>query len=433
VMPVMPKNSTVPRMSAEPVAAALLPTPGGARRSVLLDRFDAVRSHSVALAAPLSAEDQCVQSMPDASPTKWHLAHTSWFFEAVVLAEHAPGYAPFDVRFAHLFNSYYESLGPRHPRPQRGLLTRPPLEQVHAYREHVDAAMRSFIRDADEAAWGAAAALVELGLHHEQQHQELILTDILYTLSCNPMLPAYQDAAAPALRLASPARESRWIGMPGGVVEVGHRGEGFAFDNETPRHRVLLEPYSIADRLVTCGDYARFIADGGYEKASLWLSDGWAAVQAGGWRHPLYWLAPGDPRAPSDGWQVFGLNGVRPLDACAPVTHLSFYEASAYAEWAGARLPTESEWEAASGTPGMQQLTGHAWQWTRSSYDPYPGYRPWAGAVGEYNGKFMVGQLVLRGGSIATPPGHARPTYRNFFPPGARWQFAGVRLARDVA
>ncbi len=402
-------------------------------RERLTARYAQVRAHSVSLAAPLSAEDQCIQSMPDASPTKWHLAHTSWFFEAVVLGPHAPGYEPFDRRFSYLFNSYYEALGPRHARPRRGLLTRPSLAQVQAYREHVDAAMRRFLREASAPTWAIAGPLVELGLNHEQQHQELILTDILHALSCNPLLPAYRSADAPALRLAAAAPPLEWIDRPGGVVEVGHAGEAFAFDNETPRHAVLLAPYRIADRLVTCGEYAQFVADGGYERASLWLSDGWAAVQAGGWKAPAYWLAPGDPRAPAAHWQVFGLDGVRPLDPVAPVSALSFYEAAAYAEWAHARLPTEFEWEAAFDAPGIGQMTGHAWQWTRSSYDPYPGFRPLAGAVGEYNGKFMVGQLVLRGGSSATPAGHARATYRNFFPPGARWQFSGLRLAKDLA
>jgi ergothioneine biosynthesis protein EgtB len=402
-------------------------------RETLARRCAQVRSQSMALAAPLTPEDQCVQSVPDASPTKWHLAHTSWFFEAVVLAPHAGGYEAFDSRFFHLFNSYYESLGPRHPRPHRGLLTRPALAEVHAYRRHVDAALQRFIAQATDEAWQAAWPLIELGLNHEQQHQELILTDILHALSCNPLLPAYQPADAPALRLASASAPLAWLDMPSGTVEVGHAGEGFAFDNETPRHQVLLAPYRIADRLVTCGEYAQFIADGGYERPTLWLSDGWAAVQSGHWKAPAYWLAPGDPRAPASHWQVFGLNGVRPLDPMAPVSQLSFYEAAAYAEWAGARLPTEFEWEAAHGMPGITQMTGHVWQWTRSSYDPYPGFRPLAGAVGEYNGKFMVGQLVLRGSSSATPTGHTRPTYRNFFPPGARWQFSGLRLAKDIS
>ncbi|HWP12288.1 MAG TPA: ergothioneine biosynthesis protein EgtB [Ramlibacter sp.] len=403
-----------------------------APRERLAGRYAEIRAHSMALADPLSAEDQCIQSMPDASPTKWHLAHSSWFFEAVVLAPHAPGYEPFDPRFFYLFNSYYEALGPRHPRPQRGLLTRPGLDEVLAYREHVDAAMRRFIAAAGAAAWAAAGPLVELGLNHEQQHQELILTDILHALSCNPLLPAYRGAEPPALRLATVTQPLEWLEMPGGTAHAGHAGEGFAFDNETPRHAVLLAPYRIADRLVTCGEYEQFIADGGYRQAQHWLSDGWAAVQAGGWKAPLYWIAPGDARAPAGYWQVFGLDGVRPLDPAAPVTALSFYEAAAYAQWAGARLPTEFEWEAAFDARGISQMTGHAWQWTRSSYDPYPGFRPMAGAVGEYNGKFMVGQLVLRGSSFATPAGHARATYRNFFPPGARWQFSGLRLAKDA-
>jgi ergothioneine biosynthesis protein EgtB len=417
-------------MPAFPSSARSLPATS--RRSDLALRFGQLRAHSLALAAPLSAEDQCVQSMPDASPTKWHLAHTSWFFEALVLVPHLAGYQPFDPRFFHLFNSYYESLGPRHPRPQRGLLTRPALPEVLAYRAHVDSAMQRLLANAGGEAWEAAAPLVELGLNHEEQHQELILTDMLHALSCNPLLPAYQPHHAPTLWLAASAAASRWIDLPGGTVQVGHGGEGFAFDNETPRHTALLAPYRIADRLVSCGEYAQFIADGGYERPTLWLSDGWAAVQAGGWKAPLYWIAPDDPRAPASHWQVFGLHGVRPMDPAAPVSQLSFYEAAAFAEWAGARLPTEFEWEAAFDAPGITQMTGHVWQWTRSSYDPYPGYRPWAGAVGEYNGKFMVGQIVLRGGSVATPAGHTRPSYRNFFPPAARWQFSGLRLARDA-
>jgi ergothioneine biosynthesis protein EgtB len=350
----------------------------------------------------------------------------------VVLGAHAE-YRPFDARFAHLFNSYYESLGPRHPRPQRGLLTRPGLAEVHRYREHVDAAMLAFIGEAPSQALEAAAAAIELGLQHEQQHQELIVTDILHAFWCNPLLPGYKPGDAQPLHLAVATPEAQWIDMPGGTVQIGHAGDGFAFDNEAPRHGVLLVPYRIADRLVTCGEYAQFIADGGYERATLWLSDGWAAVQAGGWKAPAYWIAPGDPRAPASHWQVFGLHGVRPLDEGAPVAQLSFYEAAAYAEWAGARLPTEAEWEAAFHVPGIAQMSGHVWQWTRSAYEPYPGFRPFAGAVGEYNGKFMVNQIVLRGGSSATPAGHERPTYRNFFPPAARWQFSGLRLAKDAA
>ncbi|MCP5227595.1 ergothioneine biosynthesis protein EgtB [Accumulibacter sp.] len=401
-------------------------------RDALARRYREVRAHSLVLAAPLSVEDQCIQSMPDASPTKWHLAHTSWFFEAVVLQPLSVGYESFDRRFAQLFNSYYESLGPRHPRPQRGLLTRPALGEVHALREHVDAAVLSLISAADAAVWEVAAPLVELGLNHEQQHQELMLTDILHALSCNPLLPAYQ--AAPASQRSSTVLtpEPRWLALPGGRTLIGHGGGGFAFDNEMPRHEVLLPPFRIADRLVTCGEYALFVADGGYRRPALWLSDGWAAVQSQGWSAPPYWIAPGDPRAPSGEWQDFGLHGVRPLNPNAPVSHLSFYEAAAYAAWAGARLPTEFEWEAAYGAPAIGQMSGEVWQWTRSSYDPYPGFRPLPGVVGEYNGKFMVGQLVLRGGSCATPAGHSRASYRNFFPPAARWQFSGLRLARDA-
>ncbi len=416
-------------------------------RSALLSRLLAVRAHSLALAREWSAEDQALQSMPDASPTKWHLAHTSWFFEAVVLQPHQAGFSWFDARWAHLFNSYYEALGPRHPRPARGVLSRPTLAQVHAYRAHVDAQLQALAQDASADVWAAVAPLLELGLHHEQQHQELMLTDLLHAFSCNPLLPAC--ISAPTTRMPTPALRAvphsthptaaRWVPLPGGVHTVGHAGNSFAFDNEQPQHQVLLQPYQLADRLVTCGEFAQFVADGGYQRPQLWLSDGWATVQAQGWQAPAYWLAPGDARAPSDGWQVFGLHGVQALQADEPVTQLSFYEACAYAEWAatqaesaGARLPTEFEWEAAFATHSLTQMTGHAWQWTRSSYAPYPGFQPFAGAVGEYNGKFMSGQQVLRGSSLATPAGHTRPTYRNFFPPAARWQFSGLRLAKDA-
>lgn len=419
-----------------------------AQRGELAARFAEVRSHSVSLTATLSAEDQCIQSMPDASPTKWHLAHTSWFFESMLLRPHLPDYQAFDERFFYLFNSYYETLGPRHPRPQRGLLTRPSLQEVLSYRAHVDRAMQCFLERASDEVWHQAVPVMLLGLNHEQQHQELLLADILHAFSCNPLLPSVQPAAAPnALRLAtaadSGAQPVRWVSRAERIVEIGHAhtavhadaavlSTGFAFDNETPRHRRMLAAHQMADRLVTCGEYLDFVSDGGYERPEYWLSDGWSMVQANQWRAPAYWLAPGDARAPSNDWQAFGLNGVGSLVAHEPVSHLSFFEAAAYAEWAGARLPTEFEWEAACEAPGITQMTGHAWQWTRSSYDPYPGFRPPAGAVGEYNGKFMVSQMVLRGGSLATPQGHTRPTYRNFFPPGARWQFSGLRLARDI-
>ncbi|WP_225785173.1 ergothioneine biosynthesis protein EgtB [Xenophilus sp. Marseille-Q4582] len=403
----------------------------------LLSRCRAVRARSLALAAPLSEEDQGLQSMPDASPTKWHLAHTTWFFEALLLAREASGYALFNRHWHYLFNSYYEALGPRHPRAQRGLLSRPSLAEVMAWRTHVDEGMQAFLEGADGPKLAAVEPLLTLGLHHEEQHQELLLTDILHAFSCNPLLPAYRAPAAPALRVATQAAAPQWLAHPGGVVEVGHDGTGFAFDNEGPRHPVLLQPFAIADRLVNCGEYAQFVADGGYQRPELWLSDGWAMVQAQGWRHPAYWLAPDDPRLEmhgiggAAGWQVFGLDGLRPLRPEAPVMPLSFYEAAAYAEWAGARLPTEFEWEAACTLPGFAERDDQAWQWTRSAYAPYPGFRPLPGLAAEYNGKFMVGQMVLRGGSLATPPGHSRPSYRNFFPPAARWQFSGLRLAKE--
>ena len=420
-----------------------LSRPVAAAADASRERFRQVRAESLALAAPLSAEDQCIQSMPDASPTKWHLAHTTWFFETVLLQPHAAGYRAFDPRFQYLFNSYYEALGPRHPRPQRGLLTRPSHEEVLAYRAHVDAAVLALLAqcaESDEALWRTLAPILTLGLHHEQQHQELIVTDILHAFWCNPLWPAYRGPAATALRLAAVPVPLKWLQHPGGMAQIGHEGDGFAFDNETPRHSALLHPHAIADRLVNCAEYAQFIADGGYQRPELWLSDGWAAVQAGGWRCPAYWVAPDDARLAHQGtaaghlsgWQVFGVHGVRPMDPAAPVMQLSLYEAAAYAEWAGARLPTEFEWEAAVDTPGITQMTGRAWQWTRSSYDPYPGFRPFPGVAAEYNGKFMVGQVVLRGSSLATPEGHARPSYRNFFPPAARWQFSGLRLAKDI-
>lgn len=424
-------------MSAIP-SAALKPQAATLPRTFMLRQYTRVRDYSLELTATLSPEDQCVQSMPDASPSKWHLAHTTWFFETMLLRPFSPHYQVFNDRHHYLFNSYYESLGSRHPRPRRGLLTRPTLDEVIDYRRHVDAAMQQLIEHVGPDAWFKIRPLLLLGLNHEQQHQELLLTDILHLFSCNPLLPAYRSGSdKDSLSPASMSTEHglTWLPQPGGIVGIGcidtAGEEDFAFDNETPRHHVLLSPYRLADRLVTCGEFAEFVFDGGYQHAGLWLSDGWAAVESGGWTAPAYWMAPDEPEAGIEAWQTFGLDGVRPLDPSAPVTNISFYEAAAYAEWAQARLPTEFEWEAAARDPRMAQVTGHAWQWTRSSYDPYPGFRSAPGAVGEYNGKFMVGQLVLRGSSFATPPGHTRVTYRNFFQPSARWQFSGLRLARD--
>jgi len=393
---------------------------GTSDRAALAARYAQVRAATLALAAPLSAEDQCVQSMPDASPVKWHLAHTSWFFETVVLRPHLPGYEVFDPAFAQLFNSYYVSLGPRHPRPQRGLLTRPSRQQVLDYRAHVDAAIAQLMHRAG----GDATSLLELGLHHEQQHQELLLADVKHLFSLNPLLPAWGDTAPhPA---AATSATGGWSEFPSQEALIGHADSGFAFDNEATRHPVRLQPYALANELVTCGEYLAFINDGGYRRPELWLSDGWATVMAQDWRAPLYWNPDGAQR-------LFTLAGERAIDWAEPVCHLSFYEASAYAEWAGYRLPTEFEWEAAvAQSAALRQCFGAVWQWTRSSYDPYPGFRPWTGAISEYNGKFMVGQLVLRGGSCATPEGHSRASYRNFFPPAARWQFTGIRLARDL-
>ncbi len=396
-----------------PLAQDSQAPPSAALAAALGAQVQAIRAHSLALAAPLSDEDAQLQSMPDASPTKWHLAHTTWFFETLVLRPHLAGYRVFDERWPLLFNSYYERLGPRHARPQRGLLSRPSLAEVKAYRAHVDAALADLIPQASPE----VLAVVELGCHHEQQHQELLLTDILHAFALNPLQPAYRSDAPKA---AAPAA-STWLSHPGGVLSAGHAGPGFAFDNEGPRHPVLLAPFEIASRLVSCAEWAEFIADGGYRNPLLWLSDGWALAQAQGWAAPAYWLPQG---------QVFGLQGVQLLDPHAPVLQLSFYEACAYAEWAGARLPTEFEWEAACTLQGFKQRDDSAWQWTRSAYAPYPGFKPTPGAAAEYNGKFMVGQQVLRGGSLATPPGHARASYRNFFPPAARWQFTGLRLAR---
>ncbi|MBV8380444.1 MAG: ergothioneine biosynthesis protein EgtB [Paucibacter sp.] len=400
-------------------------------------RHAAVRARSISLAQVLSPEDQGVQSMPDASPTKWHLGHTTWFFEAMLLGPHHPSYAPFDARLAYLFNSYYESLGPRQPRSERGMLTRPALDEVLAYRRHVDAAVDDLLAMLDERSAQKVLEMLELGLNHEQQHQELIVTDIVHAFSRNPLFPAFEPGDGllldPEPVGGAPAE---WIQHPGGVIDIGHDGPGFSFDNERPRHPVLLRPFAISDRLVSNREYLAFVNDHGYKRPELWLSDGWAMLHASGWQSPGYWVSADSvlmpPTSPSTGWLEFGPLGLRPLDLGSAVTHISFYEAAAYAHWAGARLPTEFEWEAAAGLPGMRQLANCAWQWTRSAYEPYPGFRPLQGAAAEYNGKFMVGQLVLRGASMATPPGHARPSYRNFFPPATRWQIAGLRLAKDA-
>jgi len=414
--------------------------------------YSGVRDRTQSLVAGLSAEDMLVQTMADVSPTKWHLAHTTWFWETFLLREHLPGYVEFSSEYNYLFNSYYDGIGDRHARPERGFLSRPPHEDVLSYRAHVDAAMTRLLSIDQDIENAALAPLIQLGLAHEEQHQELILTDIKHVLSRHPFAPA--AFPAPTSGAGTRAGAPGWVGFDGGVVEIGAREEGFHFDNEGPRHQTILTPFALADRLATNRDYAAFIADGGYDTAALWLSDGWARVLAEGWRAPLYW------REGEAGWEELTLHGQYPLEPDAPVIHLSYYEASAFAEWSGARLPDEREWEHAAmtvsrtrdgrfaepgrsahpgvtpevqaGAGGLRQMFGDAWEWTRSAYSPYPRYRPAAGAVGEYNGKFMCGQFVLRGGSCATAPDHIRPTYRNFFPPEARWQFSGVRLARDV-
>ena len=401
-------------------------------------RFIQVRQQTLALCAPLSAEDMQVQSMPEASPAKWHLAHTSWFFEHFVLGRD-PDYKPLDPAWHYLFNSYYQSVGPMHARPQRGLVTRPSVDEVFDYRRHVDQAVCELLDVNDDP---ELSERVLLGLQHEQQHQELLLTDIKHALWCNPLMPAYRESSYEGVDDAT--APLRFIKGAEGLVEIGHDGAGFAFDNETPRHRALLHPHELANRLVTNGEYLAFVREGGYREPGLWLSDGWATLESEGWQRPIYWQ--------EDLASEFTLAGVQPINPHAPVCHLSYFEADAFARWAGARLPTEAEWESAAGAlhisgnfqdeqhlhpqaagrgEGLQQMFGDVWEWTASPYVGYPGFRPLPGSLGEYNGKFMNGQWVLRGGSSVTPRRHIRASYRNFFPPQARWQFAGLRLGQD--
>jgi ergothioneine biosynthesis protein EgtB len=386
--------------------------------------YESVRKRSLMLAEPLSAEDCGAQSMPDASPVKWHLAHTTWFFETFILEPMEAQFQPFHPAFRVLFNSYYNGIGERHPRAQRGLLTRPSLAEVRDYRANVDMRIARLL--ADHADDEELAALIELGLQHEQQHQELILTDVKHLLAQSALYPAYTQA--PPRPARPPA--AGWVDFGGGLADIGHDGDGFSFDNELPRHRQYLQPFALAARLVTNGEYLEFVEAGGYRDPALWLSEGWDQVGALKLSHPLYWQ-----RGDAGAWQEFTLHGLRPLDLAQAAAHLSLYEANAYANWRGARLPTEAEWEVAArsdaaGGGALQQLFGHCWQWTSSSYAPYPGYATAPGALGEYNGKFMLNQYVLRGSSAATPAGHSRASYRNFFPAGARWQFTGIRLAK---
>ena len=420
---------------APPVEQAA--TPSTRRGEDLLARFEHVRATTRRLAAPLSPEDMLAQSMPDASPAKWHLAHTSWFFETFVLLP--KGFAPYDPAFQYLFNSYYEALGERQPRAARGLITRPSAPEVMAYRRHVEEGVRRVLADGVDA---ETAALVTLGLAHEEQHQELLLTDVLHLFAQNRLKPAYRP---PPAGRANPRQvaDATFTALDGGVVVIGHDGDGFGFDNEGPRHEVLLRPYRLADRLVTNVEWLAFMEDGGYQRADLWLSDGWTCRQSEAWEAPLYWERDGQD------WQAFGLYGLQPPEPEAPVVHVSFYEADAFARWRGARLPSEAEWENAArlsesrggllddgrlaprpaGSGRLAQMIGEVWEWTASPYVGYPGFQAATGAVGEYNGKFMINQMILRGGSCLTPAAHIRPSYRNFFPPHQRWQFSGLRLA----
>lgn len=413
----------------------------------LQEQYQQVRRFTEYLCTPLVEEDYVIQSMPDVSPTKWHLAHVTWFWETFLLSSALPGYRSFHPNYAYLFNSYYNTLGQRHCRPKRGLLSRPTVKETYTYRHAIDEQVLALFEKLDQRRLTELTPIIVLGLHHEQQHQELMLTDIKHVLSCNPLYPVYKSSASSPI---TPLQPVEWITFPEGVFWVGHEGNDFAFDNEKPRHRQFVASFQLASRLVTNGDYLAFIEAGGYSNPLLWLSEGWATVQQEEWQAPLYWEK-------RDGhWEMMTLSGLRPVDPSEPVCHVSYFEADAYARWADARLPTEAEWETAardvsiagnfvesgifhpsslqhSTTSGqLSQMYGDSWEWTQSSYAPYPGFRPAPGAVGEYNGKFMCNQYVLRGGSCATSQSHIRPTYRNFFPPGARWQFSGIRLARNV-
>lgn len=393
----------------------------------LAAHYSRVRQHSMELVKSLSAEDCQLQSMPEASPIKWHLAHTSWFFETFILSALPSPPEPYDPAFAVLFNSYYVGIGPRHARPERGMLSRPSLKQVFAYRQHVDEHMNRALTLSSVDFPPKLRALVELGLNHEQQHQELMLTDLKHHFSCNPLAPAWRDSGVDQAVPNHNHQPTQAVVFAGGLIETGHNDNSFCYDNEQPRHRVWLEPFKLADRNVTNGEYLAFVRDGGYQRHELWLSDGWDLVCAEQWGAPLYW------QYQDDSWQVFTLHGRQPLENNATLTHISFYEADAYARWANARLPAEAEWEHASTqSPSLHGLFDEVWQWCNSAYLPYPGFRPANGAVGEYNGKFMINQMVLRGGSLATPAGHSRASYRNFFPAWARWQFSGVRLAWEA-
>lgn len=412
-----------------------------------IERYQAVRGFSEHLCEPLMTEDYVIQSMPDVSPTKWHLAHVSWFFETFLLFPALPAYQSLHPQYAYLFNSYYNTLGERHCRPRRGLLSRPTVQETYAYRRYVDEHVLALLEQLDETRLAEFAPIITLGLHHEQQHQELMVTDIKHVLSCNPLYPVYRAQEQPRGVHVPPLE---WVPCTGGLSWIGHEGKGFAFDNEGPRHQQFIQPFQLASRLVTNGEYQAFMADGGYNNPLLWLSEGWAMVQQEAWQAPLYWEE-------RDGaWWLMTLSGLREVDPAEPVCHVSYFEAEAYARWAGVRLPTEAEWEvAAQGLPveGMfvecglyhpaalkasttggklAQMYGDVWQWTQSSYAPYPNFKPGPGAVGEYNGKFMCNQYVLRGGSCATARSHIRPTYRNFFPASAQWQFMGIRLAKEA-